>query len=166
MLLLLTGLESLKGLLGSQSGLQHNQLTWYSYILWLIKCKRYWKQFFISFHSYLSVIEILSKLLFPGVRSGWSCRACRVCQVCRGEAGAGLGLSLVLGDPRVVSCEHCDKLYHATCLRPMMATVPKYGWKCKVRSFSLILTRTSWQSIEVTRCDMYNINVACHSRIA
>ncbi|XP_052740662.1 histone-lysine N-methyltransferase 2C isoform X2 [Bicyclus anynana] len=61
----------------------------------------------------------------PGVRAGWSCRACRVCQVCRGEAGAGAG------EARAVACEHCDKLYHATCLRPVMATVPKYGWKCK-----------------------------------
>ncbi|XP_039749475.1 histone-lysine N-methyltransferase 2C-like isoform X1 [Pararge aegeria] len=61
----------------------------------------------------------------PGVRAGWSCRSCRVCQVCRGESGTGSG------DARAVSCEHCDKLYHATCLRPVMATVPKYGWKCK-----------------------------------
>ncbi|XP_047528678.1 histone-lysine N-methyltransferase 2C-like [Vanessa atalanta] len=63
----------------------------------------------------------------PGVRAGWSCRACRVCQVCRGEGGAGVGA----GEARAVACEHCDKLYHAMCLRPVMATVPKYGWKCK-----------------------------------
>ncbi|CAG9559873.1 unnamed protein product [Danaus chrysippus] len=62
----------------------------------------------------------------PGVRAGWSCRSCRVCQVCRGEAGGGAG-----GEARAVACEHCDKLYHAACLRPVMATVPKYGWKCK-----------------------------------
>ncbi|CAG9132016.1 unnamed protein product [Plutella xylostella] len=60
----------------------------------------------------------------PGVRSGWSCRACRVCQVCRLDAAPA--------DARPVTCEHCDKLYHASCLRPAMATVPKYGWKCKV----------------------------------
>ncbi|XP_022825140.1 histone-lysine N-methyltransferase 2C isoform X2 [Spodoptera litura] len=65
----------------------------------------------------------------PGVRSGWSCRSCRVCQVCRGEAGAGL--QPPGHEARAVTCEHCDKLYHATCLRPVMATVPKYGWKCK-----------------------------------
>lgn len=65
-----------------------------------------------------------------GVRSGWSCRSCRVCQVCRGEAGAGL--QPPGHEARAVTCEHCDKLYHATCLRPVMATVPKYGWKCKV----------------------------------
>ncbi|CAB3239125.1 unnamed protein product [Arctia plantaginis] len=66
----------------------------------------------------------------PGVRSGWSCRACRVCQVCRGET------TMTSAPPtghesRAVTCEHCDKVYHATCLRPVMATVPKYGWKCK-----------------------------------
>ncbi|XP_075971400.1 uncharacterized protein LOC142973507 isoform X2 [Anticarsia gemmatalis] len=65
----------------------------------------------------------------PGVRSGWSCRSCRVCQVCRGEAGAGATPGAA--ESRAVTCEHCDKLYHATCLRPVMATVPKYGWKCK-----------------------------------
>ncbi|KAI8424060.1 hypothetical protein MSG28_002687 [Choristoneura fumiferana] len=63
----------------------------------------------------------------PGVRAGWSCRSCRVCQVCRGECAAGAAPA----DSRHVTCEHCDKTYHATCLRPMMATVPKYGWKCK-----------------------------------
>ncbi|XP_072939829.1 uncharacterized protein [Epargyreus clarus] len=62
----------------------------------------------------------------PGVRAGWACRACRVCQVCRGECAGGSP-----ADSRAVACEHCDKLYHATCLRPVMATVPKYGWKCK-----------------------------------
>ncbi|KAI8424064.1 hypothetical protein MSG28_002687 [Choristoneura fumiferana] len=48
-------------------------------------------------------------------------------QVCRGECAAGAAPA----DSRHVTCEHCDKTYHATCLRPMMATVPKYGWKCK-----------------------------------
>lgn len=55
---------------------------------------------------------------------------CRVCQVCRGEASTA--------DSRAVSCEHCDKLYHALCLRPVMATVPKYGWKCKVRALLIL----------------------------
>ncbi|XP_063376990.1 histone-lysine N-methyltransferase 2C-like [Cydia fagiglandana] len=62
----------------------------------------------------------------PGVRAGWSCRSCRVCQVCRGESATGVPAS----DSRAVTCEHCDKMYHAMCLRPRMATVPKYGWKC------------------------------------
>lgn len=70
-----------------------------------------------------------------GVRSGWACRSCRVCQVCRGEAGSGAGALVVPGEARAVACEHCDKLYHAACLRPVMATVPKYGWKCKVTYF-------------------------------
>ncbi|XP_063360644.1 histone-lysine N-methyltransferase 2C [Cydia amplana] len=62
----------------------------------------------------------------PGVRAGWSCRSCRVCQVCRGESATGVPSA----DSRAVTCEHCDKMYHAMCLRPRMATVPKYGWKC------------------------------------
>ncbi|CAG4991486.1 unnamed protein product [Parnassius apollo] len=65
----------------------------------------------------------------PGVRAGWACRACRVCQVCRGRTPAGDAAAQP--DARAVACEHCDKLYHAACLRPVMATVPKYGWKCK-----------------------------------
>ncbi|KAJ2952039.1 hypothetical protein O0L34_g4300 [Tuta absoluta] len=63
----------------------------------------------------------------PGVRAGWACRVCRQCQVCRQETAPGTMPS----ESRAVTCEHCDKMYHATCLRPMMATVPKYGWKCK-----------------------------------
>ncbi|GBP54294.1 hypothetical protein EVAR_32641_1 [Eumeta japonica] len=63
----------------------------------------------------------------PGVRAGWACRSCRVCQVCRLDVAPGMSPA----ESRAVTCEHCDKQYHATCLRPMMATVPKYGWKCK-----------------------------------
>ncbi|XP_026321911.1 uncharacterized protein LOC113231673 isoform X2 [Hyposmocoma kahamanoa] len=63
----------------------------------------------------------------PGVRAGWACRSCRVCQVCRADCAPGVAPA----EARAVTCEHCDKLYHATCLRPIMATVPKYGWKCK-----------------------------------
>lgn len=30
-------------------------------------------------------------------------------------------------------CDHCDKAYHLNCMRPVMSSVPKVGWKCKVR---------------------------------
>lgn len=59
----------------------------------------------------------------PGVRAGWQCRDCKVCQVCK-----------VVGDEsKLMSCEQCDKAYHAMCLRPIVTSVPKYGWKCKVK---------------------------------
>lgn len=28
-------------------------------------------------------------------------------------------------------CERCDKAYHPSCLRPIVTSIPKYGWKCK-----------------------------------
>lgn len=58
----------------------------------------------------------------PGVRAGWNCRDCRTCQVCR----------LPEEDAKIMSCETCDKVYHPQCLRPIVTTIPKYGWKCKV----------------------------------
>lgn len=57
-----------------------------------------------------------------GVRAGWQCRKCRCCQVCR-----------VTGDEtKLMSCEQCDKVYHAGCQRPIVTSIPKYGWKCRV----------------------------------
>ena len=32
---------------------------------------------------------------------------------------------------RYLLCDVCDGAYHAYCLRPQMASVPKNGWKCK-----------------------------------
>lgn len=29
-------------------------------------------------------------------------------------------------------CDTCDKGYHTFCLVPIMTTIPKNGWKCKV----------------------------------
>lgn len=57
-----------------------------------------------------------------GVRAGWQCPDCRVCQVCRQPED----------DSKVMLCEKCDKAYHAQCLRPIVTTIPKIGWKCKV----------------------------------
>lgn len=58
-----------------------------------------------------------------GVRAGWQCRKCKTCQVCR-----------IIGDEsKLMTCEQCDKVYHAMCQRPVVATIPKYGWKCKVK---------------------------------
>jgi len=57
-----------------------------------------------------------------GVRAGWQCPDCRVCQVCRQPEE----------DSKVMLCEKCDKAYHPQCLRPIVTTIPKIGWKCKV----------------------------------
>ena len=29
-------------------------------------------------------------------------------------------------------CDMCDKGYHTFCLKPVMTSIPKNGWKCKV----------------------------------
>lgn len=34
---------------------------------------------------------------------------------------------------KIMFCEACDKAYHANCLRPVLTSIPKIGWKCKVR---------------------------------
>jgi hypothetical protein len=34
-------------------------------------------------------------------------------------------------EDRYLLCDVCDGAYHAYCLRPQMASVPKNGWKCK-----------------------------------
>ena len=36
-------------------------------------------------------------------------------------------------DNKMLVCDTCDKGYHTFCLRPVMTTIPKNGWKCKVR---------------------------------
>jgi histone-lysine N-methyltransferase MLL3 len=59
------------------------------------------------------------------VRAGWQCPDCRVCQVCRQPED----------DSKVMLCEKCDKAYHPQCLRPIVTTIPKIGWKCKVSFF-------------------------------
>jgi histone-lysine N-methyltransferase MLL3 len=35
-------------------------------------------------------------------------------------------------DNKMLVCDTCDKGYHIFCLRPVMTTIPKNGWKCKV----------------------------------
>ena len=37
-------------------------------------------------------------------------------------------------DNKMLVCDTCDKGYHTFCLRPVMTTIPKNGWKCKVGS--------------------------------
>jgi hypothetical protein len=37
-------------------------------------------------------------------------------------------------EDRYLLCDVCDGAFHAHCLRPQMASIPKNGWKCKVRS--------------------------------
>lgn len=36
-------------------------------------------------------------------------------------------------ETKLMSCEQCDKVYHASCQRPVVTSIPKYGWKCRVR---------------------------------
>lgn len=65
----------------------------------------------------------------PGVRAGWQCHSCRHCQICRlPDATEG----------RSLACEQCDKIYHAQCLRPVMTSIPKYGWKCRVSKLFIL----------------------------
>ena len=59
----------------------------------------------------------------PVIRGGWQCQKCKWCQNCR-QANQ---------DDRYLLCDVCDGAFHAHCLRPQMASVPKNGWKCKVR---------------------------------
>lgn len=35
-------------------------------------------------------------------------------------------------DNKMLVCDTCDKGYHTYCLKPVMTTIPKNGWKCKV----------------------------------
>lgn len=68
----------------------------------------------------------------PGARTGWQCKSCRSCQICRvPDATEG----------RSLACEQCQKLYHAHCLRPIMTSIPKYGWKCRVSFVTQIQLR-------------------------
>lgn len=35
-------------------------------------------------------------------------------------------------DSKMLVCDTCDKGYHTYCLKPVMTSIPKHGWKCKV----------------------------------
>lgn len=66
------------------------------------------------------------------MRAGWQCRKCRSCQVCR-----------MTGDEtKLMSCEQCDKVYHASCQRPIVTSIPKYGWKCRVSKESVVIVNS------------------------
>ena len=56
------------------------------------------------------------------IRAGWQCQKCKWCQICRQTNQ----------DDRYLLCDVCDGAFHAHCLRPQMASIPKNGWKCKV----------------------------------
>ena len=59
------------------------------------------------------------------IRAGWQCQKCKWCLNCRQSNQ----------DDRYLLCDVCDGAFHAHCLRPQMATIPKNGWKCKVRLY-------------------------------
>lgn len=37
----------------------------------------------------------------------------------------------------MVVCESCDKAYHIYCAQPVLTSVPKQAWRCKVRTLIL-----------------------------
>lgn len=59
----------------------------------------------------------------PGVRAGWQCKSCSKCQICRVADNA---------EGKYLTCEECNKIYHANCFRPAISSIPKFGWKCRV----------------------------------
>ena len=68
----------------------------------------------------------------PGVRTAWQCVDCKVCITCRTPAAhQGSGAELTLDRTKMLVCDTCDKSYHPFCVRPLLANVPKLGWKCK-----------------------------------
>lgn len=66
---------------------------------------------------------LINKLNSLDTRSGWTCARCTKCQICRQQDSS---------DVKFIKCEQCQKLYHTTCLRPVISSIPKYGWKCNV----------------------------------
>lgn len=66
----------------------------------------------------------------PGARAGWQCQSCRRCQICRIPDQT---------EGRSLCCEQCTKIYHTQCLRPVITSIPKYGWKCRVSVFIFYL---------------------------
>ena len=60
--------------------------------------------------------------LSADIRAGWQCPGCKVCQHCRqpGEEG------------RQLCCDICDRAFHIFCARPVLGSLPKSGWKCRV----------------------------------
>ena len=78
------------------------------------------KSFLIFFqHYYYTGAHVR---ITPVIRGGWQCQKCKWCQNCR-QANQ---------DDRYLLCDVCDGAFHAHCLRPQMASIPKNGWKCKV----------------------------------
>lgn len=68
----------------------------------------------------------------PGVRTAWQCAECKVCVTCRAPAAhQGSGSELALDRTKMLVCDTCEKSYHPFCVRPLLANVPKLGWKCK-----------------------------------
>ncbi len=76
----------------------------------------------------------------PVIRAGWQCQKCKWCQNCR-----QVGLN-----DRFLLCDVCDGAFHAHCLRPQMASIPKSGWKCKVGQ-RIVHTMRSW-SVVLSYC--------------
>jgi len=52
-------------------------------------------------------------------------------------------------DNKMLVCDTCDKGYHTFCLMPVMTTIPKNGWKCKVGNWYHAAVVTSHVLIEL-----------------
>ena len=95
-----------------------------------------------------------------GVRAGWQCPECKICQTCRQPGD----------DNKMLVCDTCDKGYHTFCLLPVMNTIPKNGWKCKVKWKCKVRTRiyrvckSSYEIGPGIRCTLFH--VTSNKRIA
>ena len=84
------------------------------------------------------------------IRAGWQCQKCKWCLNCRQSNQ----------DDRYLLCDVCDGAFHAHCLRPQIATIPKNGWKCKV-SFKYI-NKCLLVNIKTLLIVIYIINIYIH----
>lgn len=73
--------------------------------------------------KFVLTINMLILFFVLETRAGWNCSNCSKCQICREVDGT---------EGRFIKCEQCQRLYHNTCLRPSISSLPKYGWKCNV----------------------------------
>ena len=68
-------------------------------------------------------------------------------------------------------CDTCDKGYHTYCLKPVMTTIPKNGWKCKVSYLPSFLPKSSdsncifnKKEYECKKYERKSIIVSCESQ--
>jgi len=74
-------------------------------------------------------------------------------------------------DNKMLVCDTCDKGYHTYCLKPVMTTIPKNGWKCKVSYLPSFLPKSSdsncifnKKEYECKKYERKSIIVSCESQ--